>query len=38
MGLLVRQRYKFENNNNTYLKEMGWEDADWIGVAQHRLS
>jgi hypothetical protein len=24
------------NNNKMYLKEMGWEGADWIEMAQDR--
>jgi hypothetical protein len=34
--LLVKPRYKWENNIKTELKKTGWKGVDWINVAQDR--
>ena len=33
---LGRPRHKWEDNIETYLQELGWDDMDWIGLAQNR--
>jgi hypothetical protein len=35
-GLFGRPRCRWENNIRTDLEETGWEDVDWIHMAQDR--
>jgi hypothetical protein len=34
--LLGRPRLRWADNINVDLMEVGWEDADWVGLVQHR--
>jgi hypothetical protein len=33
---LRRPRRRWVNNIKIYLREIGWDDMDWIGLAQDR--
>jgi hypothetical protein len=32
----VRRKGNWDNNIKMYVKEVGWEDVDWIHLAQNR--
>jgi hypothetical protein len=34
--LLRRLRHRWEDNIKMYLREIGWEDADWMHLIQDR--
>jgi hypothetical protein len=36
--LLGRRRRRWENNNKMDLREVSWEDTDWIDLAQDMKS
>jgi hypothetical protein len=33
---VLRPRHRWEDNINTYLKEIGWECVDWTHKAQNK--